>query len=158
MAALFLGLTNPHHGALEWWWSQKNLGPSEFVSIWRSQGSAPNAQSRWNFSLVSWCHYIGFWQIPLAKDYRHLTTFITPFGRYCFNKLPFGIISAPELFQKQMKRILEGLQVWYARWMTSLCLVPTLKSITPDCWQYFSDYSHLMLLWTAISVNLTRHL
>ena len=42
----------------------------------------------------------GFWQIPLAKDSRHLTTFITPFGRYCFNKLPFGITSAPELFQK----------------------------------------------------------
>ena len=39
----------------------------------------------------------GFWQIPLAKTSRHLTTFITPFGRYYFNKLPFGIIaSAPE--------------------------------------------------------------
>ena len=36
----------------------------------------------------------GFWQIPLAKD---LTAFITPFGRYCFNKLPFqcpGALSA----------------------------------------------------------------
>jgi len=30
----------------------------------------------------------GFWQIPLAEHSRHLTTFITPFGRYCFNKLP----------------------------------------------------------------------
>ena len=35
----------------------------------------------------------GFWQIPLAKDSRLL-------GWYCFNKLPFGITSAPELFQK----------------------------------------------------------
>ena len=51
----------------------------------------------------------GFWQIPLAKESRLLTTFITPFGRYCFNKLPFGITSAPELFQKRMKMILEGL-------------------------------------------------
>ena len=42
----------------------------------------------------------GFWQIPLAKNCRELTTFITPFGRYCFNKLPFGISSAPEHFQK----------------------------------------------------------
>ena len=51
----------------------------------------------------------GFWQVPLAKNCRHLTTFITPFGRYCFNKLPFGISSAPEFFQKQMSHILEGL-------------------------------------------------
>ena len=49
----------------------------------------------------------GFWQIPLAKESRLLTTFITPFGRYCFNKLPFGISSAPEHFQKRMSAILE---------------------------------------------------
>ena len=35
----------------------------------------------------------GFWQIPLATVSRLLTTFITPYGRFCFNKLPFGIIS-----------------------------------------------------------------
>lgn len=51
----------------------------------------------------------GFWQIPLADSSQLLTTFITPFGRYCFNKLPFGISSAPELFQKRMGQILEGL-------------------------------------------------
>ena len=52
----------------------------------------------------------GFWQIPLAKESRLLTTFITPYGRYCFNKLPFGISSAPELFQKRMNNILRGLE------------------------------------------------
>ena len=51
----------------------------------------------------------GFWQIPLSKDCRELTTFITPFGRYCFNKLPFGISSAPEHFQKRMSNLLDGL-------------------------------------------------
>ena len=51
----------------------------------------------------------GFWQIPLSKDSHELTTFITPFGRYCFNKLPFGISSAPEHFQKRMSTILDGL-------------------------------------------------
>ena len=29
----------------------------------------------------------GFWQIPLAPSSRLLTTFVTPFGRYHFNKL-----------------------------------------------------------------------
>ena len=38
----------------------------------------------------------GFWQIPLAEESRLLTTL---FGRFCFNKLPFGISSAPEIFQ-----------------------------------------------------------
>ena len=51
----------------------------------------------------------GFWQIPLSDQSKLLTTFITPFGRYAFNKLPFGIASAPELFQKRMSKILEGL-------------------------------------------------
>ena len=51
----------------------------------------------------------GFWQIPLARKSRLLTTFITPFGRYCFNKLLFGITSAPELFQRRMNSMLSGL-------------------------------------------------
>ena len=52
----------------------------------------------------------GFWQIPLSEDSCLLTSFITPYGIYRFNKLPFGISSAPELFQSRMNKILEGLQ------------------------------------------------
>lgn len=51
----------------------------------------------------------GFWQIPLAKESALLTTFLTPFGRFCFNRLCFGISSAPEHYQKRMSRLLEGL-------------------------------------------------
>ena len=55
-------------------------------------------------------HPCGFWQIPLSPASRLLTTFITPSERYCFNKLPFGISSAPENFQKRMSMGLAGLQ------------------------------------------------
>ena len=51
----------------------------------------------------------GFWQIPLASASRLLTTFITPFRRFCFNKLPFEISSAPEHFQKRICEILKDL-------------------------------------------------
>ena len=51
----------------------------------------------------------GFRQIPLAPESTLLTTFITPFGRYCFHRLPFGITSAPEYFQHQMTQILKDL-------------------------------------------------
>ena len=52
----------------------------------------------------------GFWQVPLAEEACLLATFITPFGRYCFNKLPFGISSAPEHFQRIMSKLLVGLE------------------------------------------------
>ena len=51
----------------------------------------------------------GFWQIPLSPESAKLTTFITPYGRYCFHRLPFGISSAPEHFQRRMSDILTGL-------------------------------------------------
>ena len=50
-----------------------------------------------------------FWQVPLAEKSRLFTTFITQSGRYCYNKLPFGISSAPEHFQRRMHLLLEGL-------------------------------------------------
>ena len=51
----------------------------------------------------------GFWQIPLSAESALLTTFLTPFGRYCFNRLPFGITSAPEHFQRRMSVLLDGM-------------------------------------------------
>lgn len=52
----------------------------------------------------------GICQIPLHPDSCKLTTFITPFGRYCFKRLPFGITSAPEIFQRKMMETLQGLE------------------------------------------------
>ena len=52
----------------------------------------------------------GFWQIPLDDESKLLTTFISPFGRFCFNRLPFGISSAPEIYQRMMSSVLQGLE------------------------------------------------
>ena len=52
----------------------------------------------------------GFWQIPLEESSCDLTTFITPFGRFRVNKVPFGINSAPEHFQRRMVETLAGLE------------------------------------------------
>ena len=51
----------------------------------------------------------GFWQISLDINSTKCTTFLTPFGRYCFQRLPFGITSAPKIFQKKMEEILQDL-------------------------------------------------
>ena len=52
----------------------------------------------------------GFWQIEMDPESSKLTTFITPFGRYRFNRLPFGITSAPEHFQRRMNEILADME------------------------------------------------
>ena len=52
----------------------------------------------------------GFYQIELTPLSALLTSFITPFGRFCYNKLPFGITSAPKYFQKRMQSFLAGVK------------------------------------------------
>eukprot|EP00731_Ephydatia_muelleri_P009839 Em0005g425a len=52
----------------------------------------------------------GFWQIPLADSSRLLTTFITPFGRYCFNKLPFVFGSNQQEHDFRLHAILKAIK------------------------------------------------
>jgi len=64
----------------------------------------------------------GYWQIKLDEESSFLTTFNTPFGRYRFTRMPFGIHSAQEVFQKTMdmafedidgcKSIIDDMLVW----------------------------------------------
>ena len=50
----------------------------------------------------------GFFQVPLSPESPLLTTFLTPSGRYCYRRLPKGLCSAPEVFAKEVTRVLEG--------------------------------------------------
>src|SRR5699024_2282171 len=50
----------------------------------------------------------GFWQILLDSKSSYLCTFTTPFGRYRFPRMPFGICSASEVFQRAMTQIFDG--------------------------------------------------
>ena len=51
----------------------------------------------------------GYWQVKLDRKSSMLTTFNTPFGRYRFNRLPFGVNSAQDVFQKEIDLTYEGL-------------------------------------------------
>ena len=64
------------------------------------------------FSVLDANH--GFWQAKLTKDSSKLATFNTPFGRYSYTSLPFGIATAPEVFQNIMSHLfqdIEGVEV-----------------------------------------------
>ena len=52
----------------------------------------------------------GFWQVELDEGSSMLTTFNTPFCRYRWKRMPFGINSAPEVWQRKMREHIEGLK------------------------------------------------
>ena len=52
----------------------------------------------------------GYWQIKIETESSKLLTFATPFGRFCFKRLPYGILSASEIFQANISEIIEGLE------------------------------------------------
>ena len=52
----------------------------------------------------------GFWQLCLDERSSFLTTFNSPFGRYRYLRLPFGIFSALEGYHKIIHEIFEGIE------------------------------------------------
>ena len=51
----------------------------------------------------------GYYHISLGKDSRAKTAFVTPFGKYEFLMVPFGLAQAPAYFQLLLNQVLEGL-------------------------------------------------
>ena len=49
----------------------------------------------------------GYWSIRLDNQSQYLTTFRTPFGRYRFLRLPFGLSVSQDIFQERMDIIME---------------------------------------------------
>lgn len=50
-----------------------------------------------------------YYHLELAKDSRDVTTFLTEEGMFRFTRLMFGVNCAPEIFQREMTRVLEGI-------------------------------------------------
>lgn len=51
-----------------------------------------------------------FYHVKLDEKSAELTTMITPFGRYKWKRLPFGLCVSSEIFQRHLNETLEGLQ------------------------------------------------
>ena len=52
----------------------------------------------------------GYWHVELDDDSRKLTTFNTPFGRYMFNRLPFGLWMSQDVFQPRLDTAYSGIK------------------------------------------------
>ena len=49
----------------------------------------------------------GYWSVRLHPESQLLTTFQSPFGRYCYKRLPFGLSVSQDIFQLKMDQILD---------------------------------------------------
>ena len=50
----------------------------------------------------------GYYHIALGKDSRAKMAFVTPFGKYEFLQVPFGLAQAPAYFQHLMNQVLDN--------------------------------------------------
>ena len=58
------------------------------------------------FSKVDARH--GYWSVALDEESSMLTTFNSPFGRYRYLRMPFGLRMSQDVFQQKMDQILES--------------------------------------------------
>ena len=50
----------------------------------------------------------GFYQVPLDKQAKAKSAFITPFGQYAYNVMPFGMMNSSATFQRLVDTVLQG--------------------------------------------------
>ncbi len=78
--------------------------------------SEPIALAESLFTKLSKCQYFtkidiskAYWQIPMEEKSKELTAFITPDGLYQWRVMPFGVVNAPAVFTRLMRKVLQGI-------------------------------------------------
>ena len=92
----------------------ENVGCVSTQDLWtvkREHLHLPTAEEI--FSQISGASYFskldansGYWQIKVNEQSSDLLTLGSSSGRYCFNRLPYGIHSASEVFQREVTSII----------------------------------------------------
>ena len=62
----------------------------------------------------------GFYQIEVEEESIPKTAFITPFGKYQFLRMPFGLRNAPSIFQRVMECVLRGCYMFSAPYIDDI--------------------------------------
>jgi hypothetical protein len=107
----------PQLGTCEKKWKVAHLpGPGAHEPV-HPEGGVSNSEAGRSVAVAVTAKYFttcdaksGFWQLELDHDSSLLTTFWTPFGRYRWLRMPFGVSNAPEVFQRAVCKFAAGLE------------------------------------------------
>ncbi|CAM5092398.1 unnamed protein product [Natator depressus] len=64
----------------------------------------------------------GYWQVPLDESAKERSAFITHFGLYEFNVLPFGLQNVPATFQRLVDGLLAGLGEYAVSYLNDVAI------------------------------------
>lgn len=67
----------------------------------------------------------GYWQVPVVEESREKTAFTTPFGKYQFSVMPFGLVGAPATFQRFMNSLFGDLAAFLSSYIDDLAIFST---------------------------------
>ena len=62
----------------------------------------------------------GFYQIEVEEESVAKTAFVTPFGKFEFKRMPFGLRNAPSIFQRTMEIVLRECYSWAAPYIDDI--------------------------------------
>ena len=71
----------------------------------------------------------GYGQVPVHPESGQQTAFITPFGKYQFLTMPFGLVGAPAVFQRLMNTVLADVSAFSTAYLDDV-------SIFSNSWKY----------------------
>jgi hypothetical protein len=81
----------------------------------------------------------GYHQIPINKAHRWKTAFITHRGLFEYNTMPFGLKTAPAVFQRFMDGILGKL-----RWTAALCYIDDVVIFSDTLEEHSNHPAHVL--------------
>ena len=92
----------------------------------------------------------GFWQIPIRKEDRPKTAFVTTEGLFEWNRLPFGLASSPAYFQRLMDLVIQGM-----KWTCAIAYIDDIIIFSDTLAAHIQDLRQLFTALRAANLRLS---